>query len=128
MKRERPDCGPEVQWNLPIEDTTGNHLYICVRPASRSVPNSEVDQVPFVRTADSINGEVSSIHFSSIDCTVFRFILRFRFLYRLHCTHTPLSRIALSSLLAHLLLHSLYKLPTMLQSLVYTSTHTMTVG
>ena len=64
MRWERPDCGPEVQWNLSIEDTTGNHLYICVHPAQTSVPNSELDQIHLLRTADSIlNGEVYSIHF-----------------------------------------------------------------
>ena len=64
-------------------------LYVRVRPAQRSVPNS--DQVHFVRTAGSIlNREVSSIHSPShvalysdsycdsdsfTCCTVFRFIL-----------------------------------------------------
>ena len=50
--------------------------------------------------------------------TVFRFRLRFRFLYRLHCTHTPLSHTIASQSPT-----SLYKLLTMLQSLVYTNTH-----
>ena len=101
MRWERPDWGPEVQWNLPIKGT--NCMSLCILHREVYLIQRWIMFILLVlQTVSSIERCPSFTFLYRLHCI--HIAIQIPLIYRLHCTHTPLSHIALSSLLAHLLL------------------------